>query len=321
MKKLFIAIFIQLCWLSFAKAQAIFPESKDNPVWNIGLWAFFDNVLDYTVRVEKDTLLCQKLWSKANLDLINGKRVQSFYYRTDGQKVYFKPTANCTQLEFLIYDFNMKKGDTLTTPNNLFENRGELNGNKTVAKIDSVSVISIGGIARKKLSITYKFVHRAGEFKEDRKDTWIEGFGSVIFPFYPFFCVNKGVCTESNLYLRCFQSKNKIIYQDSRSPFCSNALITSSSDLQNPKINLNIFPNPIPQGGNWQVEWTKNDIGASHLELLDPLGRVLKQVAGLKQGSMHRVQVPTETLPKGLYYLRLRDEGGQVLAMEKVMVQ
>lgn len=57
------------------------------------------------------------------------------------------------------------------------------------------------------------------------------------------------------------------------------------------------------------------------MELLDPLGRVLKQVAGLKQGSMQRVQVPTENLPKGLYYLRLREEGGQVLGMEKVIVQ
>jgi hypothetical protein len=322
MKKSFIIICLQLCCFYFAKSQTIFPESKDNPVWNIGLWAFFDNVLDYTIRVEKDTFLCQKTWSKAIIDLVVGKRVQSIFYRVEGQKVYFKPTANCSQLEILIYDFAMKKGDTLLVPNNLFENRGEVNINKVVVRVDSVSTISLGGASRRKLSLTYRFVHRTGiEIKEDRTDTWVEGFGSSIFPFYPLFCVNKGVCTESNLYVRCFQAINKIIYQDSRSPFCSNAIITSNSDVQNPKINLNIYPNPIPQGGNWQVEWAKNELKASQLDLLDPLGRVLKQMSDIDRGYMQRVQVSSGDLPKGLYYLRMKDEKGQVLALEKVMVQ
>lgn len=313
---------LRIFLLSNAQAQTALPLSTDKPIWNIGQLAFFENLSDRLLFVEKDTIFCQKQWTITNIANLNRRVVRSIYYRQEGGKVYFKPSFVCSEKEYLMYDFTMKPGDTLSVPIRLFE-LGRVTANKVIVRVDSVSNVIINGISRKRMVVNYQRVGNPPRMDpySDRRDIWLEGIGSLIFPFYPFICVNLPECNEAEFYIRCFQANNKILYQSPILPFCSNALISSNSVPQSAKINLSIFPNPISQGSNWQVEWAKNEIGATHLELLDPLGRVLKQVAGLKQGSTQRVQVSTENLPKGLYYLRLREEGGQVLAMEKVIVQ
>jgi hypothetical protein len=323
MRKMFIlSVFLQFFFLPDSKAQTALPISTDKPIWNIGQMAFLQNVLDFMVFVEKDTIFCQQQWTKANLASINKRVFNSIYYRQEGGKVFCKSSFVCPEKDYLIYDYTMKPGDTLSVPIRLFEFGGKT-ADKIIVRVDSVSNVIINGIVRKRMVVNYQRVGNPPRIDpyRDRRDIWLEGIGSLIFPMYPFFCVSLNECNEAAFYIRCFQSNSKIMYQSPVLPFCSNALISSNSEPQNPKLNLSIFPNPISQGGILQVEWAKNEAKATQLELLDPLGRVLKQVAGIKQSSMQRVQVSTENLPKGLYYLRLKDEKGQVLALEKVMVQ
>ncbi len=320
MRVLFI-LFIFIAVQKMSIAQTALPKVSDKPLWNIGFWRFGENYnIGDIVKLEKDTIFCNRNWIKASWATIDGLSFSNAFYRLEGKKAFFKMNTRCDQKEYLMYDFDLKIGDTLVLPVLLGETQGFEGDIKVRVRVDSVSTVVLGGTPRKRMVVNYAnrsiYTNRI-----DNRDIWIEGMGSSIFPLYPIGCVTRQVCPMADYYIRCFQVNSQIIYQDSRSPFCSNALITFNSDLQNPRIDLTIFPNPISQGGNWQVEWAKNEIGATHLELLDPLGRILKQVTGLKQSSMQRVQVSTENLPKGLYYLRLREEGGQVLAMEKVMVQ
>jgi Secretion system C-terminal sorting domain len=319
-----ILLYIWCCSFSLLKvyAQTPMPVSTDKPIWNIGRLLLFAEPTNSLVFIEKDTFFCQKQWTVANFANLNRRVAKSIYFRQENGKVFFKPSFVCEEKEYLMYDFTLKPGDTLSVPIRLFE-YGRVTVNRVIVRVDSVKNVIINGVTRKKIVVNYQRVGNPPRIDPywDRRDIWLEGIGSLIFPFYPFFCVSLNECDEAAFFVRCFQSNNKIVYQSPSLPFCSNALISSNSVPQSNRVNLTIFPNPISPGGNWQVEWTKNEAGATQLELLDPLGRVLKQVSGIKQGSMQRVQVSTENLPKGLYYLRLREEGGQVLAMEKVMVQ
>jgi Secretion system C-terminal sorting domain len=321
-KIFFLTVVLFSCIWPKSKAQTALPLSAGKPIWNIGQMTYGRNVLDVLVFIEKDTIFCQKQWTVANFGSMNKKVARSVYYRQEEGKVYFKPSFVCEEREYLMYDYNMKPGDTLSVPIRLFELE-RVTANRVIVRVDSVSNVTVNGVSRKRMLVNYQRVGNPPRRDPylDRRDVWLEGIGSLIFPLYPFICVSLNECNEAESYVRCFQANNKVIYQSPVQPFCSNTLITSSSDVQNPKITLNIFPNPLPQGGNWQVEWAINEAHAAQLELVDPLGRVVKQVAGLDQNSMQRVQVPSENLPKGLYYLRLKDEKGQVLALEKVLVQ
>jgi hypothetical protein len=314
-------LLIFCCIQILLKAQTALPRVSDKPLWNIGFWRFGENYnIGDVVRLEKDTIFCDKSWIKASWATIDGLSFSNAYYRLEGKKAFFKMNTRCDQKEYLMYDFDLKVGDTLVLPVLLGETMGFEGDIKVRVRVDSISTVVLGGIPRKRMVINY--ANRSiYSNRIDNRDIWIEGMGSSIFPLYPIGCVTRQVCPMADYYIRCFQLNGQIIYQDSRAPFCSNSIITANSEPQNPNLNLNIFPNPIPQGGNWQVEWPKNELKATQLDLLDPLGRVLKQMLGLDRGSIQRAQVPTENLPKGLYYLRMKDEKGQVLALEKVMVQ
>jgi hypothetical protein len=259
MRKMFIlSVFLQFFFLPNSRTQTALPLSTDKPIWNIGQLAFLRNVLDFMVFVEKDTFFCQQQWTRANLASLNKKVFNSIYYRQVSGKVYCKPSFVCAEKEYIIYDYTMRPGDTLSVPVRLFEFGGKTT-DRIIVRVDSVNNVIVNGIARKRRVVNYQRVGnppRIDPYRE-RHDIWLEGIGSLIFPMYPFFCVSLNECNEAAFYIRCFQSNNKIMYQSPILPFCSNALISSSSEYQNPKINLNIFPNPIPQGGYWQVEWAK----------------------------------------------------------------
>jgi hypothetical protein len=321
MRVLFILL-ISFAFQNFLPAQTALPKVSDKPLWNIGFWRFFENYGTGSIlKLEKDTAFCGKTWIKARWSNVDGTLPDYAYYRLEGKRAFFKINTRCDQKEYLMYDFDLKVGDTLVVPVLLGETEGNEGPVKVRVRVDSISTIILGGIQRKRMVVNYVSRSTYPGNPSENRDIWIEGIGSQIFPLYPWGCVNRHLCNVALFYIRCFQLNSQIIYQDSRAPFCSNSIITSNSEPQNLNLNLNIYPNPISQGGNWQIEWAKNELKASQLDLLDPLGRVLKQMSDLDRGYMQRVQVPTENLPKGLYYLRMKDEKGQVLALEKVMVQ
>jgi hypothetical protein len=260
-------------------------------------------------------VICNQKWTRAFYSTLEGKPIKPMYYRIQGAKVFIKPRLECEGKEYLMYDFDMKAGDSLVVPHQFFISDGFDNSARIKAKVETVTTVIINGVSRKKITLNYFYSGLLTDI-QPRDDTWIEGMGSVIFPFYPFLCVNR-TCTESYNYVRCFQSEGKILYQDSRSPFCSNVLITANEEIQ--RVPLRIFPNPIGSAGALQVDVSSLLFEPVTYQVFDLLGRTVTQGKLIDQQGATQITIPFGSFPAGIYHLQLLDRQGHRLALEKIV--
>jgi hypothetical protein len=313
MKHLLLLFFC--CVSTVVRSQTVFPGPGSQTVWNIGWWRFFENAGDTRIDIDKDTVICNQKWTRALYSTLEGRPIKPMYYRIQGAKVFIKPRLECESKEYLMYDFDMKVGDSLVVPHQFFETDGFDNLARIKAKVETVTTVTINGVGRKKITLNY-FYSGSLNGIQARFDTWIEGMGSVIFPFYPFFCVNR-TCNESNNYVRCFQSEGKILYQDSRSPFCSNVLITANEEIK--RVPLRIFPNPLGSAESMQVDVSSLPIKPTTYKVYDLLGRAIAQGKLSDQQGAAQMTIPFNNVPTGVYHLQLLDRVGRQLALEKVV--
>lgn len=301
-----------------AHTQSVFPELKDKAIWNIGFWRFFENVDDFTVYPSKDTVLCGKTWIKANFTNLT---ITHLFYRIEGKKVYLRMNANCIPEDHLIYDFGLNVGNTLYVSTNLAETGGYPSIRGVRVTVDSTSTIVINGVPRKRMVVTYRYRHKGTTpvLYEDRRDEWVEGMGSRLFPFYAMACVNHGNCESSYWYVRCFQANDEMIYKDQRSPFCS-PLVSTSNQSQQRRLSIQLYPNPLINGQVLYVDVHSLAIKPVSYQVIDLLGRV--KVAGkLESYTANPISIVLDMVPAGFYQLRLLDRHGRQLALEKLVKQ
>lgn len=299
--------FPRLLW-----TQTVFPEPKDSSLWNIGFWRFFENIYDFTVYPSKDTMLCGKKWIKANF---TNSTITHLFYRIDEKKVYLRMNTDCTPEDHLIYNFGLNVGDTLYVPTNLVETQGYPGRIGVRVTVDSISTIVVNGLLRKRMAVTYRHKGINLGLLEDRRDEWIEGMGSRIFPFYAITCVNHGNCESSYWYVRCFQANNAMIYKDQRSPFCSPRVGTSNEE-QRKRLPIRLYPNPLGDEQTLHVDVNSSFNKPYNYQVIDLLGRV--RADGKLEGYYNdHISIPLNILPIGFYQLRLLDRNGQQLALEK----
>ena len=318
MKK-FLTLLLALGFPCLFYAQSVFPESKDSVLWNIGFWRFYENIYDTTIFPSGDTTFCDNKWIKITF---TNSSVPRAYYRIEGKKVYFRMNANCALADHLIYDFDLKVGDTLYVTTNLAETQGYTGSRGVSVHIDSVSTIVVNGLPRKRMAVTYRYRDsKAIRFGliQDRYDIWTEGMGSRIFPFYAMWCVSHGNCEDSNLFVRCFQTSKQIFYQDARSPFCSPRLGTATREpIQ--RLPIRLYPNPLSSGEALQIELSSLSDQVATYQVFDLLGRVKARGAlGYWQGD--HLSISLDPLPSGFYQLQLLDRAGRQLALEKMVVR
>ncbi len=139
----------------------------------------------------------------------------SFFLRSSGKKMFIR-VPNDTN-EYLLYDFNLQVGDTLPITYNNPQNTVYVSG------IDSVYT-------------PYGYLKRFSLSGNNSAQYLIEAIGSSAGLIEPI-----GVILECGYSLGCY-SLNDTAYYPSQGPGCN---LTVGLPLQNPKVNVTIFPNPF----------------------------------------------------------------------------
>jgi serine protease len=90
---------------------------------------------------------------------------------------------------------------------------------------------------------------------------------------------------------------------------------TSIATASSMNIGLKVFPVPMKEFTTVEINWPRISAGAS-LELVDVLGRRLKeQLVNLEQG-VNQFQIDIRELPSGVYWVLLRLEDGTILSQK-----
>ncbi len=277
-------IFSFLVFHSSLIAQHVFPNYADNADWSVYecFW------LDCTTRhynFEYDTTFCGKVYSKVNFDQNN----LVGYFRSDSLKTYFRKTPDCSDKEYLMYDYSLSVGDTAFVGYNLVLNN-EIDTNIFI--LTAIDTITINGVQRQRFNMKYDL---GNSFF--RPMYWIKGIGSTIHPFYPFKCLMDG-CEES-FQLLCYDSLSTQLYQSPTTDDCI-SLNLGLSELEN-KISLN--PNPFSELLSIYIE----NASIFQLNIYSSVGTKIKTFLTENKKS---IELKTDEIPAGYYLIEMMTDKG-----------
>lgn len=280
----------------FLLAQPSFPSYEDAPRWNL-LRSGLAGQTRSSIELKSDTLLCGLPWNQVveNVEGEAGPHTLGYIHR-DGQRVYYRRSADCGEPARLMYDFSLEAGDSLYLA---FFNPGvnEFDADTILTHVLATDSVEINGVTRKRLTIRFDFPYDGFPVPTFYATHWIEGIGDLTHPFHPAVCLFHNFC--ENLYnLLCLTQEEQVVFINSTIPAetpCGE--LTGSRAPQKASIEVAIFPNParfflnikyqnLPPDSNWQ--------------LFDNLG---VEVATLPlSGSEGLKQLATDHLPPGNYF-------------------
>ena len=245
----------------------------------------------YQSYLSTDTLLSGKSYHKIINRTPNNKNQPTHYgggIREENGKVYYKPNADTTDNEFLLYDFSLNVGDTIrsTYPNSVLSKK------PVIMRIDTIELQN--GEKRKNFHTQFF--------------SYIEGIGS---PAGFFSVLNSGeICTcdpEYSNVLVCFKKGNTNLYTNNT--WCSDG---SCCDvlMANAKVAEDVFKVVVNQSNDKINVYAVSSLQQSKFELLDIKGCVLIQ----SPLSQNENTIGIENLDKGLYLYRIIANGALVKA-------
>ncbi len=179
---------------------------KDGDSWNIvnisgGWYGVSYSSFNYTLK--GDTIINSKVYKPVyySVDSVNveGQSSKSFYLREEAGRWYYTYSGDVS--ERLLYDFNLKVGDTVLVQG--------VDSRLRILKVDS---IIISGIPHKRLYIGYNY--ELSQRDNYVVDEWIEGIGSNKGLLYDYWIVDAG----SDLL--CFKKKGELIYMNPNYNIC-----------------------------------------------------------------------------------------------------
>ncbi len=220
-------------FLSIVSSTNLHSQSYDSMVVSTKIWShvsgyydpnsieggrkttFIKFAVDPTITTidEKQVLVSEdslKTWTKVG----NIKEVD--------KKVYFR---NLENKQGLLYDFSLKKGDSINTVNTYLQFMDSI-----TYKVINVDTVNYFGINRTRLEI------RAVLYS--CRDYWIEGIGSVSGLFRTIFCMPGGFSK-----LLCVHENSNQIYQNPQRNTCYE-LDNKTEIKEISKSEFHIFPNP-----------------------------------------------------------------------------
>lgn len=200
------------------------------------------------------------------------------------KKVYYLP-PNATQ-DTLLYDFDLKLGDTLSPSWLSFGNPVYVTG------VDSILV---GGLYHKRFDLS------ASSFPNEV--TIIEGIGGSLGLLSPLF-TNVNVSNISNTLL-CVTVNQIPVYPDTAT-VCAFVSINSAS---NSILDYKVLPNPFSN----KLNVILNKPGTVRFILYDVTSKEI-----INEELSNSAIIPTEQFSKGIYFYEIRNEEG-VLSKGKVV--
>lgn len=216
----FFLLFLTLHSFSLLSQNArFFPSLKDNPKWYLLTEQYNvagNSTFKYpTLQYQRDTMLCGEQYTLGVLE------EKPFFVRTTGAKTYLRNSSNCSKSEELIYDFNMKKGDTLDVKD-LYSWAKD---RKYKFRVKSVDSVLFEGKKLKRLRMEYAYYNQT--FFNYEMD-WIEGSGSNEHPFYPLVPLTSYSLDGAKFYTLCTYHHNDLIYTDHTYKTCSSSLLDTA---------------------------------------------------------------------------------------------
>jgi hypothetical protein len=209
--------------------------------------------------------------------------------RNNGDRVYFVP-ADSTQ-EFLLYDFNVDKGDTILEVYIEYGGRDGMLADLVVEQ-DTDSVL-IDGRYRRIVSVSGSY--------------WIEGIGCSNGLFEDPYIKTGDYWTS----LYCMSHFNTQLYPEEGDGACE--VIDNLSENRK-DLNVKVYPNPIDDGF-LHVEININ-LGNTQLTLTNSLGQTITpKINTTNVGAIIHV---ADLLP-GIYFLTIKPNQGVVV--KKVLIE
>ena len=266
-------------------------------VYGLGIYCWTDSLhYDY------DTAFCGYTYSRIT---IYGSGA---YCRTNGLKTFVRVTSNCSDTEYLMYDYSMSIGDTAHVGYNLYSSPDT--ANITLQNIDTVIYF---GVARRRFHMLFNHNQPHSTFLNIPM-TWIEGIGSDWNPFYPVYCLHDGC--ESTYSLRCYDSSGVQLYMNPAISICDSATGINEYDAAK---EINISPNPATS----EFRIMNAEFRIESVEVFDVFGK--KILSSQLQTSNFKLQtvsidpvgiisygVDVSGLSNGMYFVRVFTENGIV---------
>jgi len=264
-------------------SQKVFPEYSEQPSWSV-LRCFWTNCSTEKFSYEKDTIMCNHNYS---VILINESPK---YIRVDSLKVLLLDSASCLSKEYVMYDFSRKIGDTIYIAYNLQNTPHMDTIPMLISNIDTIEQFTI---KHKRFEIKFGLQGGTDLF---RQMYWIEGIGSDIHPFFPYFYNNDA--SETSFQLLCCYQGNNQIFKNPVFQSCDTTITSLKSINDNNEVLIS--PNPCT---NFFTIKFQNDMDVA-LQLFDSLGKLL--ISEKFKG--HQKDISISKYPGCLYFLKILSE-------------
>ena len=274
MKKVLLGLTI-VCLIASVKAQTYYPFVTENKIWSV-LEGDMGGGHTTWFKFLGDTLINGKIYKQtyySNDSLMQYWSKYFCYIREDSEKVYRLQN----NVENLIYDFSLSKGDSINT-------NYQLGGQPVFVKVDTVDYVLINGSSRKRIN-----------FRNFINEVWIEGIGSSWTPFDPF--INYFIY-DIGFSLVCVIDKDTLIYHDYGYPTCFLDYVNGIENYKT-KSEFSISPNPFSTSTQITLSQTYHQIA---LSVYDIQGKLVTQN---QYKDTDKIQLNRKGLNNGMYFLRL----------------
>ncbi len=292
MKKL-IYILLFLIATQSLKAQEIVNSQK---LWSVLTGHCLPDYTTYTTsffKFDEDTIIEGKLYQQVFISEDEFQEEWFFYgsfIREENKKVYLREYFG---EEGLIYDFNLKMGDTVVVNNPRAISEVSL----VLTEIDSVETTDGH---RKRWQLTND------EFMIP--EYWIEGIGSMGGVLNSSIEVFGGLC-GTNILL-CEEEEGNTIYLNPEYEFCYYLLLDDGNDIRAQENSFDIIYRPSSQ----VVELIFNGSENRSIHLTDINGRMINR----GQSADNNVLLPLKGNSKGLYIISVIQNDGHFMS-KKIM--
>lgn len=296
MKKIILLLTIIILTKSLASQNNSMSDSLNR--WNIGLNCVSEEPIDaynrwstYFEHIEGDTTINEKRYKRLVhcLDSMCVNKSFKSFIREDSGKVFLADNTR----EFILYDFNLKQGDSLV----MYYLNDERNSNPLFIQVDSVK----SGIFHDQKERIMQYVTvSAYHYRESSfKDVLVEGMGSMRFGLE--FPVSLFVTGSSQCYpnLLCFYTDKNLVYTNPEFNYCY--ITTGIAQFHKKPELIKVFSAP---NGILVLELTSSDTGT--IFIFNLLGEMVCQKRILDSTS--QVYMPGT----GIYLYRFVSDDGQI---------
>jgi len=276
---------MEACENSGVFEPIVFPDWSGMPKWNVvELSTALPNVAKtYTYSYETDTIFCGKRYSRTYLHDID----KSIYLRSTNKRAFYRLNKNCTEKEYVLYDFDLDIGDTIWLPWNQYY---DVDIDTAAFVLSSIDTIQQFGVQRER----FKMIYAQDNQLFEGSFNWIKGIGSETHPFYPFAKLNIDSLVDYSLL--CFDSSGVQLFQNPWWNTCDTNYISIEKTQENDFI---ISPNPFTN----KLKITASNKNIQMIKLYSITGKLIQETAIFDNKTVIFHVDPA--IPQGVYLIKI----------------